>query len=138
MICRPPKYSTTAWPRLAIRKMSGNRNEKVCATLSCCANKLVGGDGEAPLFVRLAREGPDHLQAGHVLLQHGVERADPHSAPGMNSGWAISAEDEEGEEGDRQDRQDDQRQGVVGQPEDDQRGDQQDDRLQRHHQALAR
>ncbi len=38
MICRPPKYNTAAWPRLAIKKITGNKKEKVRPTFSCCSS----------------------------------------------------------------------------------------------------
>ncbi len=90
---------------------------------------------EARLLLRLAGEGFDHFQSGHVFLQDGVESADADLRL-HEEGLADRAEDKEDDEGEGQDRQDYQCERMVAEPEHDQRRDEQQQRLQAHHQAL--
>ena len=136
MICRPPKYSTAAWPRLAIRKITGNRNENVRADLELLLEHGVGRrDRSAPARAARARTPTTFRPATFSCST--VFSALSRIWTAMNSGWAIAPKTEEHDEGDRQDRQHHQRQRAVAEPQDDQRGDQQHERLHRHDQALA-
>ena len=106
-----------------------------------CDGDLLGHDGvgglvELGLLARFTREGLDHLDAGQVLLQDGVEGGDFLLHLG-EQGLADGAEEHEQHQRHRHDPQGDQRQAGIGGEDDDQGAAEQDDRPDQLQQALA-
>ncbi len=136
MIWRPPKYNTAACPRLAIRKITREQERKHAPHFELLLEHRVRGVVEALLLVRLAAEGAHHPQTGHVFLQHGVQRAESN----------LDAHEQRLSDRPNQ-KNTTKAMGRMGSTTSvrvwllnhmhDQRGDQQQERLHRHHQALA-
>ena len=112
------------------------QERKDARDLQLLGKDRVGRGAEAGLFFGLAGERFDHLQPGDVFLQHRVQRAEADLR--SHEQWlGDRPEEEEHRKRDGQNWQDHQRQRCIGEPQHQQRGDQQHHRLQRDDQALA-
>ena len=123
-------------PEIGDQEHDGKQERERPRHLQLLGQQCVGGAAEAHLFLWLAAESAHHLESGDVLLQDRVERTDAH-LDGHEERLRDRAEEQEHAKCDGQDGQDDQGEGRIAEPQHEQRGDQQDERLEREDQALA-
>ena len=113
----------------------GKRNEKIRATRSCCPSK---SSALLPKRTLLEARGKraDNFQAREIFLQHGVHRRYPHLH--LDKQWLRdSPKDQKDDKGNGQNRQYHQRERRIGEPQNDEAGNEQQNRLQRQDETLT-